>query len=223
VNNEVSGIGISGSYGLSIHDNTIHDCQLDGIVMTTVDPSRGPVQIYNNLIYNAGKGPDPAELGSGAWSCLYVRGSANVKGESGVIDVFNNTFYACGTYKTPGAGRSSGGLIWIADGNPKSLNLRNNILYLTTGPADLPYLNGDQATITGSNNLFFGLGPLPSGTQLTNTINADPLFVAPGSNFQLNAGSPAIDAGVATPALRDLNGNPRQGAGFDMGVFEKKP
>ena len=58
-------------YDLSVHDNTIHDTQCDGIIFATVDPSQGKVEAYNNVIYNAGKGPANPE-NSGNWACIYA-------------------------------------------------------------------------------------------------------------------------------------------------------
>ena len=60
-------------FNISIHDNTIHDTQCDGLIVDTVDPSQGPVTIYNNVVYNAGVGPDNPEA-TGAWNCIDVPG-----------------------------------------------------------------------------------------------------------------------------------------------------
>jgi uncharacterized protein YndB with AHSA1/START domain len=67
------------------------------------------------------------------------------------------------------------------------------------------------------------------------TANKDPLFVnAAGHDFHLQAGSPAIDAGEASPAsgesTTDLDGNPRATIGHsgdptttDVGAYEFQP
>ena len=59
---------------------------------------------------------------------------------------------------------------------------------------------------------------------INNNIASDPIFVAPGSDFHLQAGSLAIDAGNSAadflPAI-DLDGKPRiAGDAIDMGVYE---
>ena len=51
-------------YDINIHDNLIHDIQCDGIVIATIDPAKGAVQVFNNIIYNAGKGPNNPEKSS---------------------------------------------------------------------------------------------------------------------------------------------------------------
>jgi hypothetical protein len=57
----------------------------------------------------------------------------------------------------------------------------------------------------------------------TGVINADPLFVNPGTrDFTLDAGSPAIGAGNPTGApAEDFDGEPRDAAP-DMGAFERQ-
>lgn len=186
-----------GSWGISIHDNIIHHCQLDGIVMTTINPSKGPVTLRNNLIYAAGQGPANAE-GSGAWNCINLQGWGPST-ESGTVDVSNNTLYGCGTYATPPYGRSSGGFLW-SNGNSttKGAVLPKNIIDMTTGPTNnfgpAVYLQGDLASIIGNGNLFFGAGAAP----LTGSLNVDPQFTNPAAgDFTLKAGSPAVGLGAS--------------------------
>lgn len=179
----------SSAYDLHIHDNVIHDCQLDGIIMTTVNPSLGTVELYNNIIYNAGIGPNNQD-GSGTWSCIDVQGWQNgySSGESGTIQVYNNSMYGCGTFANPPYAESSGGFLWEPGNTQKTVNFYNNIIQLTTGPANLPYLalyafNGAWCTtaapcndLTGSNNDFYGLGGVPTNAVLTGSLNLNPQF-----------------------------------------------
>src|SRR5205807_6996509 len=77
-------------FDISIHDNLIHDTQCDGIIFATVDPSQGKVEAYNNVIYNAGQGPQNLE-NSGNWSCIYVAGYTNTGPPGGgTVELFNN-------------------------------------------------------------------------------------------------------------------------------------
>jgi hypothetical protein len=187
-----------GYYDLHIHDNVIHDTQCDGIVMTTLNPSAGTVELYNNIIYNTGQGPANAE-NSGTWSCMDIQGWQNsgVNGENGIIHVYNNTMYACGTWASPPYSGSSGGVIW-SDGNTntKGLRLDRNIIQLTSGPTDKAYVisacRGDCDRVTGANNVLFGGGGTLPKVSLAHSIFADPLFVnASAGNFHLLPGSPA--------------------------------
>ena len=208
-------------YDIRIHDNLIHDTQCDGIVLATVDPSQGAVQVYNNIIYNAGEGPATPE-GGGNFACVYAAGyTNNGPAGGGVVQVFNNTMYDCGAMNQPG---SSGGV--ENGGNNPNLSIQavNNIL---DQPPGQPYIvswignsystSDGGAAITGSNNLFFGNGPAPGG--FTASLNADPQFVDVADyDFHLLATSPARNAGVNTGLATDFDGNARVGI-FDLGAL----
>ncbi len=82
------------------------------------------------------------------------------------------------------------------------------------------------------NNLLFGAREVGQQVALTETgtVRADPRFVNPstdpaGANFRLQAGSPAIRAGDATPAASpDLAGTTRpQGPANDLGGYQFTP
>ena len=223
----------SGTYDLHIHDNIIHDTLDDGIVMTTLDPSSGVVELYNNLIYNAGTGPANEE-NSGAWNCMNLQGwnNSGTGNQGGTIQVYNNTMYGCGTWTNPPYTGTNGGFMWEAGNNSyKSVKFNNNIVNLTSGPNGYSYLNvynGDGsictsncAAVSGSNNLFYGNGPLPSNAQLTGSLNVDPAFVqASQDNFHLSASSPAASGGIATTQPTDLDGVPLpQAQGYPIGTY----
>jgi hypothetical protein len=216
------------SFDLHIHDNVIHDTQCDGIVMTTVDPSQGTVELYNNVIYNAGTGPNNVE-GSGNWACIYLEGYSFSNSESGAIKVYNNTLYNCGTFAKPPYGGGNAGVQWNAGGNAnKSVQLTDNIIY---PPPSVPYLviydasgsqcSGNCPQITGANNIMFNAGVPPSDRYLTGTVNANPSFVSLTTpDFDLKAGSPAATGGVVTPDVTDFNGvKLPQGSGYPIGAY----
>jgi len=55
--------------------NLIHGDSCNGINFATVDPGKGAVEAYNNVIYHVGVA-DPKDDG-GAFSCIYVAGITN--------------------------------------------------------------------------------------------------------------------------------------------------
>ncbi len=95
--------------------------------------------------------------------------------------------------------------------------LTDCILWGDTGDAEFHEDGGSMATVTYS--------LVQGGFAGTGNLSADPRFVnAATGNLHLLAGSPAIDTGTSTgaPAV-DLDGVRRpQGAGFDMGAYEKR-
>ena len=215
-------------YDLHVHDNLIHGDNCNGINFATVDPSKGPVEAYNNVIYHVGL-MDPLQLG-GAFSCIYVAGITNTgTAGTGAVQVFNNTVSDCASNKSSNASGSRGA--FGVGGGPANLtmNLRNNIAYQNAGEI---YVDGSLGQITGDHNLWFGVGNGPA--QTTSNINSDPLFVnRSGADFHLSSSSPALDKGltvvpnnsfVPNPGpsqVRDKDGTLRpQGTAFDLGAYE---
>jgi uncharacterized protein (TIGR03437 family) len=204
-------------YSISIHDNTIHDTQCDGIIVDTVDPSRGPVSIYNNVIYNAGEGPNNPEQ-SGGWNCINIPGSTeNGPNGSGTVEVFNNTLFACGTFANPPYSSDNNGIAENGDepqGAPAIyVHNRNNLIYSVATdlyPAGVPYFviwnpvtgglcaNTDVCPwLYGTNNLLYGGGPpVTNLTEIVGSVNADPLVASTSlPDLHLTTGSPAGQAG----------------------------
>ena len=210
-------------HDVEIHDNVIHDTQCDGMVINTIDPSKGRIRIYNNVIYDAGKGPNNPEH-TGNWSCIYVAGDTNngPKG-AGAVEVDNNTLFNCGSFSKPPYGSSNSAIKNGWQNHDLKIGIRNNIIYQQSG---VPYLiclepqtcNG----IYGSNNLFFGSGTAPSDPNLTNSNNKDPLFVDLGQrDFHLSVRSPARSLGVATNVGSDKDGVDRSGTShYDLGALQ---
>jgi hypothetical protein len=215
-------------FDLHVHDNLIHGDNCNGINFATVDPSKGTVEAYNNVIYHVGL-MDPLQLG-GSFSCIYVAGITNngVPG-TGNVQVFNNTVSDCASNSSANASGSRGA--FGVGGGPANLimNLRNNIAYQLTGEI---YVDGSLAQITGDHNLWFGLSAAP--TQTVSNLTSDPLFVNRTiSDYHIISTSPAKDTGVTVlpanpfvpnpgPAIgNDKDGVLRpQGTAFDLGAYE---
>ncbi|MGC9948434.1 MAG: IPT/TIG domain-containing protein [Bryobacteraceae bacterium] len=199
-------------FDIKVHDNTIHDTQCDGLILDTIDPSKGPISVYHNVIYNAGQGPNNPDR-SGGWSCIYVPGSTErgSKG-SGMVDIYNNTLYACGTFGSPPYGNANAAIVYGGGSAAVFLRVRNNILCQTSTklfPSGVPYLVvwnpstravcADAANcswIQGSNNLFYGSGAAPRNANIGGSVNTDPKFADVSQrDFHLQSNSPAHNSG----------------------------
>ena len=210
-------------YSISLHDNTVDNTQCDGIIVDTVDPSQGPVAIYNNVVYNAGIGPNNPE-DSGGWNCINIPGSTeNGPAGSGTVEIFNNTLFACGTFTSPPYSNANNAIAENGDearGAPAIyVHIRNNLMdsvETTLFPSGVPYVviwdpvTGEPCTnsqvcawMFGTNNLMYGAGaPLTDLTEIVATVNANPLVASTSiPDLHLTAGSPAIDAGAVIGAI----------------------
>ncbi len=215
-------------FDLHVHDNLIHGDNCNGINFATVDPSKGTVEAYNNVVYNVGR-MDPLQLGA-SFSCIYLANiTNNGAAGGGTVQVFNNTLSDCAANNSANA-QGSRGAFGVASGASSTLimNLRNNVAYQNAGEI---YIDGVTTQITGDHNLWFGVGTAP--TRTTNNVASDPVFVnRAGGDFHLTSTSPAKDAGVSmlpnnsftsnlgtTPKDKDGVKRP-QGTAFDMGAYE---
>lgn len=212
-------------FDLHVHDNLIHGDSCNGINFATVDPSKGTVEAYNNVIYHVGAA-DPKD-GGGAFSCIYIAGITNTgPAGTGTVEVFNNTLYDCGANHSQNSGGSRGAFS-VGGGAGLTMRLRNNIVYQLLGEV---YLDGSKAQITGEKNLWFGAGNGPGQTQ--GNVGGDPQFIDLGKfDFHLRATSPAKDAGttvlpnnpfvIGNRRMTDKDGVERpQGKAFDLGAYE---
>jgi hypothetical protein len=216
-------------FDLHVHDNLIHGDNCNGINFATVDPSKGTVEAYNNVVYNVGR-MDPLQLGA-SFSCIYLANiTNNGAAGGGTVNVFNNTLSDCAANNSANA-QGSRGAFGVAGGASMTLilNARNNVVYQNAGEI---YIDGVTGQIKGDHNLWFGLGAAP--TQTTSNLNVDPLFVnRAGGDFHLTSSSPAKDSGVTvlpsnpfapnptSSTARDKDGVSRpQGTAFDMGAYE---
>lgn len=191
-------------FNIKVRNNVIHDSRCDGINFATIDPSQGAVMAYNNVIYRAGTGPAPGGIESN-YACINVGGSGLA-----AVQITGNTLYDCGRRANADSGAVSASV---------AVSLTDNIVDAIAGET---YTAPDSslANFSGKNNLFFGAGATPSFS--TASLNADPKFVdVTNSNFQLQSGSPAVDAGANDGISRDIIQAPRpQGAAYDIGAYE---
>ena len=126
----------------------------------------------------------------------------------------------------------------FVDGFTRSMHVFNNILVGTGNQTvvncpgsffekDPPILEFNDVISTGTGSRY---GGVCSDTGVSGNISVDPLFSG-DSDFRLQLGSPAIDAGTSIGAPpSDLEGNPRPRDGnadsvasWDMGAYEYQP
>ncbi len=146
------------------------------------------------------------------------------------VTILNNTTYqngATNTVNSPSTGEVTDDIQseFIALGS-SALNIYNNIFYGRDGEKTID-INAGNTNISQNNNLTFGGTGTSYFTGGQNITGQDPLFVDPASgDFQLQASSPALNAGSNSPgqfSATDILAVSRpQGAGMDMGAYERQ-
>lgn len=206
-------------YDLAVHDNIIDGQVCDGINFATIDPSKGQVVAYNNLIYHVGLGPDPPD-GESSYACIASPGITNHGSQGkGTAHFYNNTLFDCGA-----RGGSDAGAFNIGSGSPP-VRLDNNLVQLKDRENYFSPTS-QLSTVQGTNNLFYGVRlPHAVSTVLKHSISdVPPPLLNPGISFELSSGSPAIGAGTNTGLAFDLVGTPRARAGIsDIGAYQHLP
>ncbi len=169
-------------FDLSIHDNIISGQVCDGLNLATIDPSKGRIAVFNNVIFHVGIGPNPPD-GQSSYACISSPGIVN-RGNpgSGTVEVFNNTLIDCGSE----AG-SSAGAFNIGSGSP-AINLTHNLINQRPGR---PYFTSSSSLsrLSGEGNLWGGSGTGPQ--QTTGNLEGDPCFMQNRIPFRLSKESPA--------------------------------
>lgn len=220
--------------GLDIHDNVISNIRGgDGIKMA------GSGNVYNNIIYNC----HYAAVGTHSYTdAAVINVYYNIFYNNGygiqqndqigtlTLAIYNNTFYKNGI-SSPSSDNSE---IYIRD-NLTSLIVKNNIVYASDG--ELCFFYREEATSdeldynlcyredAGNFNVFEGSSQTWVQWQTlgydTNGDNDDPDLTNPTTDFSLQVGSPAINAGVDVGLTSDFYGNPIVGVP-DIGAIEKQ-
>ena len=215
-----NGIG----YGnFSLHDNDISYANGAGINISSMDPTQGAINIYNNIIHHVGLAA--ASDGSSFHACISSPGEAPSAG-SGSVNVYNNTMWDCSGYlnSTNDASSCAVYMAYETAQTGLTLNLVNNILaqpsYTNTGTQNVYACGPATSQLGGSHNLWFTAAACAAGcTTLPLTVGTigNPLFastVTPGpwQNVKLQTGSPAIGAGTASlTSVLDFQGATRPG------------
>lgn len=147
-------------------------------------------------------------------SLIQSCGSGGIRTATGVGNTstiaWHNTIVSCGPH---------GAYVHAAN-----LTLRNNIIVgVTTGLTR--FSNGGNCT--HSNNLYWNCNQNYSGASAgSGDQHADPMFVNSASDFRLQAGSPAIDAGANASSVTYFDyflASRPSGSGYDIGFHERQP
>ena len=240
-------------YNVAVHDSQFIDPPDYAWALSNFDAvAPRYMRFYNNVVMNAGNNANMAYRGAFVPVCFNLvaydfQGTSSPHG--GTLQVFNNTFYNCGSLTTMW---HSGifGYSWNESFPPLAVELRDDIFYQPQ--AGQGWIGSSTRavknfSVSGSNNLCFNADRTncpASWNSGGGGMNADPLFTsngtptpnsAPGSTGGLiyvnadvkpKAGSPAIDAGYDTTKIagRDIRGVKRpQGRAVDIGAYEVTP
>jgi hypothetical protein len=161
--------------------------------------------VINNVFYNIGRG----------WSIQMADGLNNVV-------IANNTF----AFANGNRGQI---MMWNTQSN---VVIQNNIFFQAAGYAIVRF-RSSVSNCSVDHNLVFGPPAMMADStgctlDATNQTGADPMLVngwLPPYDFHLQAGSPAIGAGVPVPSVSsDSDGNPRpSGSAQDIGAYAFVP
>jgi parallel beta-helix repeat protein len=144
---------------------------------------------------------------------LFNYGNFDVGGGLKNVSVLNNTFYGNATTKK----------IVSIEAAPHLNTVFSNNIFSKENPAQAIVLPADLQGLSFATNLWFGgsAGAAASDTDVTtNPLLANPGGLAP-QDYQLLAGSPAVDRGVTTTLVpKDFLGGNRPVNAFDIGAYE---
>ena len=180
------------------------------------------IRIDYNILYNIGE----AGVDSKGWGILYSFPDSRFNNVVNNLKIRNNVIVGGGA----GSGLTMYGIGLPDVGTATNVEVKNNIVINFDHYA--VYANGRGGTTISSlsmeNNIFYGNGQntavyaegmSPQGTTQNNYI-VNPLFVS-STNFNLQSGSPAINAGKNVGLTSDYAGNPIVGLP-DIGAFERQ-
>jgi hypothetical protein len=117
-------------------------------------------------------------------------GMTSIYGPTYGTKLYNNTVYLTGAH--------SQGVVCVLGCTHEVLVMKNNIIWAI----EKAYFTGANQPFLETNNLYWnGTGTFPNNYFQNQTVHStskkqNPLFVTAGSNFKLQSGSPAINAGT---------------------------
>lgn len=225
-NPSCDGIRLHGSpalHSVRIHDNWISGQRCAAIDLSAIDPTSGPIEIYNNILTRSGRGGYSTSATGHAYACLAAQGLGPASA-IGQVRIEHNTFHDCSSVLNI-ASEPRSAAFHLASTQPSiSIHLANNIIsqpaYVYSASRNT-YISGYSytANLTAGSNLWHGDGPGPA--QFSSNVNADPVFVNPAvEDFHLSPASPARSAGSPTTVLLDFEDRSRPPAASDLGALQ---
>jgi hypothetical protein len=195
------GNGSTVANNISFHHNLIHDVSKHAI--NIADGTKNNVKVWDNIAYNA-------QFAAIRFNTTDLNGAK----------FYNNTFY-----NTNLAGSSFYGALtndWNLPAN--SIDVENNIFYVAT---NTPYNSGSVGVSASMGTFAHNLWYNGSGSVSIDSvpITGNPLFVTPGADFHLQAGSAAIGTGSTAAAVdalvvNDYELKARNAASMDIGALK---
>ena len=202
------GIYVDGGRDIVIERNKVDNCDI-GIEVASehLGKATSNITVRNNFISRGYQGN------------ILMGGYAANRGDAHNVVVANNTTY-----------QGTNGEIEVQY-NCDEITIKNNILYARTGQPYISNGGGNNTNVMVENNVYFGASTTSPGSfpdALARFVN--PLLVSPLANLHLQAGSPAIDAGINLgndaqgqnlSGVSDIDGSPRvKGSAIDIGAHE---
>jgi hypothetical protein len=174
------GNGSNFANNVNLHHNLIHDVSKHGV--NIADSSKDNFKVWNNIVYNV------------AFAAVRFN-TTDLNGAK----IYNNTFYNTNTVNSSFYGALTND--WALPAG--SLDVQNNIFYVATGTSYNSGSNGVPSSAgTFAHNVWYNGSGSPSIDSTAITLN--PLFVTNGSDFHLQAASPAVGSGTTAAAVTSL-------------------
>jgi len=195
-NCDVIGINNENNYYAEYYNNLIHDCGNMGLDMMWYDANRGVnsgVSIHNNIVYNC-------PYAFRAWDAAGYTLANNIFYNNNSIDSYafytdTSTYASNITYVNNIIAGNWTYPIYVPD--TKNIWAQFDYNIIIPNGTTIMRRSGSSLNLTQVKALGF----------MTHGFTSDPLFVNPISDFRLQAGSPAISAGINISGITtDYNG-----------------
>lgn len=205
-------IDIRAASYIDVSENYFHDCNDQPFYTSAEGGAVTNIYFYNNVASNAAIIPSAGDPASGEY-CLHLNDLDSTS------LVYNNTLYRC-----PINSNEAVLGVYGAFTGHSTVYSKNNIIYGSSASQPALYIESTGTFNSANDDYYTVTVPSGSGVTVTNDQTGDPLFVSNGSNFHLQATSPAKDHGTSAVSglvTTDFDGISRpQGTAYDIGAYE---